>query len=127
MNGKHGGCGGLAGFAGGRGPGGGCWLGGGSGVGAIGAYGHGENSSPDAGGNRTRVREGGKNCIKIGKLYLYFSNSTNCPASKKRPHFWGLDNHENSYKLNISQNYKHDEQNQQYATKIKSHIRNSDK
>ena len=59
MNGKHGGCGGLAGFAGGRGPGGGCWLGGGSGVGAIGANGHGEDSSPDAGGNRTRVREAG--------------------------------------------------------------------
>jgi len=33
---------------------------GGSGVGAIGANGHGEDSSPDAGGNRTRVREGGR-------------------------------------------------------------------
>ena len=55
MNGEHGGCGGLAGFAGG-----GCWFGGsGPGVGAIGANGHGEDSSPDAGGNRTRVREAG--------------------------------------------------------------------
>ena len=60
MNGKHGGCGGPAGFAGGGGTGGGCWFGGGSGVGAIGANGHGEDSSPDAGGNRTRVREGGR-------------------------------------------------------------------
>ena len=59
VNGEHGGCGGPAGFAWGGGTGGGCWFGGGSGVGAIGANGHGEDSSPDAGGNRTRVREGG--------------------------------------------------------------------
>ena len=66
MNGKHGGCGRPAGFAGGGGPGGGCWLGGsGPGVGAIGANGHGEDSSPDAGGNRTRVREGKNNLINF--------------------------------------------------------------
>ena len=65
MNGKHGGRGGLAGFAGGGGPGGGCWLGGGSGVGAIGANGHGEDSSPDAGGNRTRVREAERNITAV--------------------------------------------------------------
>ena len=65
VNGEHGGCGGLAGFAGGRGPGGGCWFGGGSGVGAIGANGHGEDSSPDAGGNRTRVREAERNITAV--------------------------------------------------------------
>ena len=117
MNGKHGGCGGPAGFAGGGGTGGGCWFGGGSGVGAIGANGHGEDSSPDAGGNRTRVR---KTPRRTSKAYNILHVSVISHTRKSLvvsehqqlktnigyptiqcPHFWGL---QNNYQASIMSN-----------------------
>ena len=60
MNGEHGGLVGWGGGAVSGGP-----AGGGGPGGAIGANGHGEDSSPDADGNRTRVREAGRNITAV--------------------------------------------------------------